>query len=233
MDTLVIFDHVLVPRNRIFLYGNSRIAEQFLLESNFHAHVSHQVLCRQIAKIEFFLGLVQLMVVLNGPTASPAIEQVAEISTTLEILKSLLIRSEENAVTDKRGILIPHKSTMLAANSFFSKVYSRIAEIVQTLASSKLIMLPSEADFKSDASTYLNQYLKMDQFTGHDVRKVYRLAWELSTSSFAGRQIQYERFFFGGPNVLAGRLYTAYSDRMDFVDRVIQFLGISLPNEEL
>jgi 4-hydroxyphenylacetate 3-monooxygenase len=101
MDTLVIFDHVLVPRNRISLYGDHRVAELLRVESQFNAHVSHQVLCRYIAKTEFFLGLVELIEKLNGPTSRPLYEQVAEITIILEVLKSFLVSAEINASTDR------------------------------------------------------------------------------------------------------------------------------------
>lgn len=231
MDTLVIFDHVLVPRNRIFLYGDYGIADQFARANQFHAHVSHQVLCRHIAKTEFFLGLVELIEKLNGPTAHPMYEQVAEITTSLEILKSLLISAEMNATADKWGTLVPNRNATLVANSHFPKIYPRMVEIVQTLASSKLIMLPSERDFQSASGSQLNQYLSLYDANGSDVTKIHRLAWELSASSFAGRQIQYERYFFGGPSVLTERLYDGYSNRAQLMDDVLQFLDIRLAEE--
>jgi len=41
---------------------------------------------------------------------------------------------------------------------------------------------------------------------GHDRVRLFRLAWDLACSSFAGRQVLYERFFAGDLNVLlAGR----------------------------
>lgn len=229
MDTLVLFDHVLVPRNRIFLYGDHTIAQKFAEESQFHAHVSHQVLCRYIAKTEFFLGLVELMEKLNGTATTPMYEQTAEIMTILEVLKSFLLKAEMHASADRWGNLIPNRNTTLAANSYFPKIYPRMMEIVQTLASSKLIMLPAENDFKNDHGSKLDRYLGLYDLTGSDVTRVYRLAWELSSSSFAGRQVQYERFFFGGPRTVAERLYDNYSNGLQFMDDVIHFLGISVP----
>jgi 4-hydroxyphenylacetate 3-monooxygenase len=230
MDTLVIFDHVLVPRNRIFLYGDYHIAQQFSRECQFHTHVSHQALCRYIAKTEFFLGLVEYLGKLNGIESASMYEQVTEIVTILEILKSLLVNAELNAAKDRWGTMVPNKNTMLVANSYFPKVYPRMIEIVQTLASSKLIMIPSEKDFRSELGPKLEQYLRLYDTTGRDVTGVYRLAWELSANSFASRQAQFERFFFGSPNTLMERLYSGYPNREQLIDNVIQFLRAQTPD---
>jgi aromatic ring hydroxylase len=54
--------------------------------------------------------------------------------------------------------------------------------------------------------------------------QIFRLAWDLACSSFAGRQVLYERFFAGDPQgLLAGR-FTSY-DRGVLVQRVRDLLG--------
>ena len=227
MDTLVIFDHVFIPRDRIFLYGDANIAQQFSQESQFRTHVSHSTLCRYIAKTQFFLGLVEYMQHLDGSCSNTMNEQVTEIITIMEILKSLLISSEVNASPDRWGNMVPNKNTMLVANLYFPKVYPRMTEIVQTLGSNRLIMIPSERDLHSDSGSYLDKYLTLNATNAADAIRLHRLAWEASTSSFSGRQIQYERFFFGSPGTLIDRLYSGYSNREQYMDDIIQFLRMS------
>jgi 4-hydroxyphenylacetate 3-monooxygenase len=45
----------------------------------------------------------------------------------------------------------------------------------------------------------------------------------MALSSFAGRQVLYERFFFGDPVRMAGALYFSY-DKQPMKDRVAAFL---------
>ncbi|WP_029422872.1 4-hydroxyphenylacetate 3-hydroxylase family protein [Alicyclobacillus macrosporangiidus] len=226
MDTLVLCDHVQVPRDRVFLYGDAGLAHAFIAESQFHAHVSHQILCRYIAKTKFFLGLVEYLVK-SYALDSPAVrEQVCEIITVLEILESMMTQAENKAAKNRWGIMVPNKNTMLVANYYFPKVYYRMVEIVQTLASSGLIMIPSEKDFQGSLASCLEKYFKLYDMDPQDVVALHRLAWELSASSFAGRQIQYERFFFGGPNTVTERLYSGYSSREKHLERIAHFLNL-------
>ena len=55
MDAMVLFDHVRVPKERDFSAGDAKAADEWIRESQFHAQVSHQTLCRYIAKTTFFL----------------------------------------------------------------------------------------------------------------------------------------------------------------------------------
>ncbi len=53
--------------------------------------------------------------------------------------------------------------------------------------------------------------------------KKFRLAWDLTISSFGTRQTLYERFFFGDPVRLSSLLYQSYK-RDQFVQRVEDFM---------
>ena len=58
MDAVVIFDNVLVPWERVFLYGDPELANGAFGASNAVLHMAHQVVAKNIAKTEFVLGLV-------------------------------------------------------------------------------------------------------------------------------------------------------------------------------
>ncbi len=85
-------------------------------------------------------------------------------------------------------------------------------------------MIPSEKDLQNDASYDLNKYLKISDTEAFDVIALNRLAWELSSSSFAGRQVQYERFFFGSRQNVINRLYQGYSGLRDSSELISRFL---------
>lgn len=62
MDSIVVFDNVLVPWNRVFYYSNAEVAGEFPIQSSFHPFTKHQVLTRQIVKTEFILGIAELLI---------------------------------------------------------------------------------------------------------------------------------------------------------------------------
>lgn len=225
MDTLVVLDHVLVPHERVLLYGDEHMAIRFIEESHFHTHAGHQVLCRNIAKTEFLLGTVESIIQSLGlRTYTQVIEKAAEVIAALETLKALLTASEANAQLDRWGTMLPDAKPLYTANYLFPKLYPRMLEIIQLLGASGLVMIPGEDDFRSEAADDIGRYLRGIDSSAKDRIGLFRLAWEMSSSSFAGRQSLYERFFFGDAVKVSTRLYNSYSEKDTFAETVKRFL---------
>lgn len=211
MDTLVIFDKVLIPHDRVFYYGSEHMEYRLFSEGNFNAYAGHQVATRYIAKTEFFLGLIHsLAEEQNVALDMSAINQTSRIIMTLENLKALRLASETEADITPMGYFAPATSPLVAASLQFPDFHAEIIDMIQTLSSSNLIMNPSEANFKSSLQPYLDIYLRGSSTPAKDRIALFRLAWELGTGSFGGRQNQYERFFFGNHKTISTRMYNCY-----------------------
>ncbi|NOV02276.1 4-hydroxyphenylacetate 3-monooxygenase, oxygenase component [Paenibacillus planticolens] len=227
MDTLVIFDDALVPWDRVFVCGDESMVIRMFDESHFHTHASSQIMCKNIAKTEFLLGTIEMMVESTGMGGHGyVIEKMTEVIIALETLKALQIAAEKGASHDRWGSMLPNKKPFLAANAYFPKIYPRMIEIIQLLGASGLIMIPDEKDFDTEINAQLNRYLKGIGLNAKENVQLSRLAWELSVSAFGGRQTVYERFFFGNSATVNGRLYQGYSQgRETLKQRVKDFLS--------
>ncbi|AZU61611.1 4-hydroxyphenylacetate 3-monooxygenase, oxygenase component [Neobacillus mesonae] len=226
MDTILVFDDVLVPWDRVFFYDNVDAANEFMQQSSFHHYATHQAVTRQIAKTEFVLGVAGLLVeTINVSTYQHIQEKLSEIIIGLETLKALLIKSEVEAELDKWGYLRPNMPTLQVATNIFPRIYPRFSEIIQLVGASGIVTIPKEEDFKSVIKPDLDQYLQGACRNAEDRVKIFRLAWELTMSSFGTRQTQYERYFFGDPIRLSSLLYKTYP--MDeHIKQVTDFLEI-------
>ncbi|MFD2615350.1 4-hydroxyphenylacetate 3-monooxygenase, oxygenase component [Paenibacillus gansuensis] len=228
MDTLVLFEDALVPWDRVFICGDQKLAVRFFEESDFHTHAGMQIMCKNMAKTEFFLGTAELMVETGGIDRYPQVrEMVTELILALETLKSLLLAAERNASRDRWGSMLPDRKPLLAANVYYPKMYPRMIEIIQLLGASGVIMIPGEQDFHSPLESQLQRYLQGVDRNGKDHVRLLRLAWEMSVSAFGGRQTVYERFFFGNAAQVNDRLYKGCGDREEYKKRVNDFLRTS------
>jgi 4-hydroxyphenylacetate 3-monooxygenase len=79
------------------------------------------------------------------------------------------------------------------------------------------------ADVEGGGREDVERYLQGAAIEGPDRVRLFRLAWDLCMSSFAGRQALYEYFFFGDPVRMAGAFVGSY-DRTAYKERVQQFL---------
>ncbi|MBR2563302.1 MAG: 4-hydroxyphenylacetate 3-monooxygenase, oxygenase component [Paenibacillus sp.] len=226
MDNIVIFDHVLVPHDRIFFAGDEQMSSTLFKESHFHIHAGHQVLSRYIAKTEFVLGTIQLLIdTLDLNYEAHVVEKTARALAGLESLKALAIAAEAGAIPDGRGFILPAPKPLMAANLIYPKLYPEMIEILQLLSSSGMIMVPQEEDFHSGSAESLNLYLKGSDMESKERNALFRLIWELGAGSFGGRQTQFERFFFGNTITVSNRLYSAGSYDESQRERVRQFLA--------
>ena len=224
MDTIVVFDNVVVPWDRVFFYDNIDVAQSFLSQSSFQPFALHQVLSRQIVKTEFMLGIVQSIIEsINISLYQHVQEKATEVIIALETLKALLIKSEVEAKVNEAGLMQPDYITLRVAISVFPKVYPRFTEIIQLLGASGLMSIPTENAFQSPIRKDLDLYLQSAGNQAEERVKIFRLAWDATMSSFGTRQTLYERFFFGDPVKVGMALYNDY-DKKPYVENVKNYL---------
>jgi 4-hydroxyphenylacetate 3-monooxygenase len=211
IDTIVVFDNVTVPWERVFCYQNPEAAYKIFAESSFYPLTAHQITSRRIVKTEFILGVLQMLInTINVGEFQHIHEKITEVILGLETLKSLLIASEVNARLDKWGTMVPDFNPLSTAILLYTRLYPRYCEIIQQIGASGLVSIPTEADFSSGIKNDLETYLQAANANAKDRVKLYRLAWDISMSAFGSRQSLYERFFFGDPVRMGSSIYQNY-----------------------
>ncbi|HEV3109492.1 MAG TPA: 4-hydroxyphenylacetate 3-monooxygenase, oxygenase component [Candidatus Binataceae bacterium] len=224
MDCVVIFDRVLIPWERIFLCGDIARCNVVYAETNAVVNMMHQVVVKNAAKAEFLLGLAAKIAEVSDAMTLPHVrDRLAEMIITAELMRSCLRAAEADAYEDKWGEFVPARPPLDVARNLFPRLYPRMVEIIQLNSSSSLMATPSEADFSSPLGPDLERYLATASALAHDRVALYRLAWDAVGSSFGGRQVLYERFFFGDPVRMASALVDA-TDLKPLVARVDEML---------
>ncbi len=224
IDAVVVFDDVRVPWERVFMLGHPELCNGFYTETSAVVHMTHQVCQRTTAKAEAFLGLISLMTEAIGIEQFSHIqEDIAEVITIVGILRGLVRAAEADATVNAHGVLTPAWEPLNTARNWFPRASQRLPEIVRKFGASGLMAIPTEADVAGDGRADIERYLQSATLSGPDRVRLFRLAWDMSTSGFAGRQNLYEYYFFGDPVRMAGALLKA-TDREPCKDRVRSFL---------
>lgn len=232
MDAIAIFDHVLVPWERVFLLGDVDLANDMAQSTNQYLHSGHQVVTKNVAKAEFIVGLASLMLNTLGSTQLPQVqEKLAELIAYVEVQKACLRAAEADAAIDRWGVMSPALMPIMVARNLFIWMYPRMVEIIQLLGSSSLMALPTQADFQTPIADYLERYLETDTQAAQARAKIFHLAWDVACSAFGGRQELYERFFQGDILRNAVVLNTLY-DTQPLMERVRHFLELDETGRE-
>lgn len=224
-DTIIHFDNVFVPWERVFVCGNSSICNRAFSDTNAVVHMSHQVVAKAIVKTEFILGLaLSIMEAIGIDQFQHVQDKGRDIMITLENMRSHLFRAEHNAKVDKHGTMTPDFAALDAARNWFPRIYPSLTEIIRVLCASGLTAIPTEADFQhEEIGPILDRALQSKNLNGTDRVQLFRLAWDLTSSAFGSRQNHYEYYFFGDP-VRMGMMYFDNYDKEPYKARVKDFL---------
>jgi 4-hydroxyphenylacetate 3-monooxygenase len=215
MDAVVVFDDVHVPWDNVLLHRDVEHCNQAHARTGAVAGMAHQVVVKNIAKSEFVLGLAALLVDSIGAEGFQHVqEKLAELWVTLETMRAFLRAAEADAALDEWGVVRPAWNPLDAARNLFPRLYPRMIEIIQQIGASGLVAMPTEQDLKGPLVEDIRRYYQAARADAFERVPLFKLAWDVAVSAFAGRQVLYERFFFGDPVRMAGALVAAHDDEI-------------------
>lgn len=200
-DSVLILDRALVPWENVFCYGAER-ANAWMLGSGFTERLCFQAVVRFAVKLEFFAGLLDKALVVNGThTSASAQEALGEILMWRNLFAGLADGMIEHATPWTDGALQPNGSYGVAYLHMASQAYVRIRQIIEETAGSALIYQ------SSNAADFLNDDLRplLDRFyrgsngvEAADRIKLMKLFWDALGSEFGSRHELYE-LNYGAP----------------------------------
>lgn len=199
MDCTAVFHDVLVPWERVFLYGDQEYCQALFRDTNCFTHSMHQFLVKNWVKAEFVLGVATLMAEAIGIDGQLHVQRLlGEVLHAALTLKAFIRAAEADAAPGPGDVWAPDSGILLTARSFFPEVYPRLVEILQILGSSGLANIPSETSVEApELADDIARYFQGAALGGKERIRLFRLAWDVACSSFGGRQVLYERYFAG------------------------------------
>lgn len=212
MDSLAVFDDVLVPWERVFLFDDVELGNRTVTEVTLWRHYMQQVAVKNNAKLEFILGIVHGMTEGIGIGVYGHVqEKTAEIIDTIETVRAYMRAAEADAgrLEGAEGIW-PAPEPWIAMRHWYPDAYARVVAIVQQMAASGLMLTPSEADVSGPLAADIAKYYQGTNMAAPERVRLFRLAWDLIGTQFGSRQTLYERYFDGDVVQLRQRRYASY-----------------------
>ena len=212
MDALAVFDDVLIPWERIFAFDDIELANDVLRRVVMWRQYMQQVAVKNIAKLEFLLGITHGIAEGIGITGfSHVQEKISEIIDTVETVRAYMRAAEADAAPyeDAEGIW-PAAEPWTALRHWYPDAHDRVIWIVQQLSASGLMLTPTEEDISGPLSGEIAKYYQAANMEAPDRIRLFRLAWDLVGSEYGSRQTLYERFFNGDVVQLRQRRFASY-----------------------
>ncbi len=209
IDSLVIFDDTLVPWDRVFLYKDHQLLDSYFRFANW-CWFAYSFVSRTFAKADLLTGASYLMADYNGLANVPPIQQqLAELITYAETLRSYLRVAEVDCTTSDSGITMPNLRAISTARSYAAENYRRIVQVAQELAGAAMAVSPTAEDLRNDRiGPYIRKYyLARAGVTAEKRLRMFKLLFDLTSSSFAGHKELFEIFAQGPLPFLRSVLY--------------------------
>jgi anthranilate 3-monooxygenase (FAD)/4-hydroxyphenylacetate 3-monooxygenase len=216
-DALLIFDAVLVPWERVFLYRDVALCNAIYPDTALRNHTAHQTNTRALVKMQFAVALA--MAVARSIKADQFLhvqQMLGECIGYVEFIKSALSRSETECEATVTGHVRARLDPLQALRGFLPFAYPRVIEVLQTIGAGGLMMMPSGADFHTaEIADDVVRHYQGAGISSLDRVKLFKLAWDLAGDAFGSRQLQYERYYAGDPvRILAGNYLSCNDSEM-------------------
>jgi 4-hydroxyphenylacetate 3-monooxygenase len=209
MDCVVIFDDVEIPKERVFLDGDTVGYSEVISDSGWRGHITHQAFTRAFVKLSFAFGLGHLIAQTTGVARFDHIqEKLGQMWNMAELTRSALVAAEAGAALDEFGVFRPDDRPFLALRGEMPKWLPRCHELLQLIGGGGFMATPSEADLHGPLRPQIDTYY---QAAGADAERrirLFRLAWDYIGSDLGSRSELYERFYLSDSYRMTALAYT-------------------------
>lgn len=231
-DSMVICDNVKVPWERVFVHNDAVKARGIYIETPAHCYGNHQSNVRYWVKLQMLAGLAAKITYATGADQVPAVRETLGRLASLEALLGGLVAGQiQSAERWPEGYLTYNRRQMYAALNWCTESYSAIIDCIRELCGGGVFQMPADISVMQDPALapVFQTYWTTPQISAVDRMRVFKLAWDVVGSEFAGRHQQYEKFYAGASFIVRGYNYShAPWDRFQaIVDEILA--GMPVP----
>jgi 4-hydroxyphenylacetate 3-monooxygenase len=225
-DSAVLFENVKVPWERVFCHDNVEMTRAIYMRTPGHAMANHQANVRFLEKLKLIVGIARKLAEVNGAVQVPAVQftlgRLAAMEATLE---GLIMGQINCGEAQAPGYLTVNRRYVYAALHWCTNNHSEICDTVRELMGAGVFQMPADASVLDDPALHekFETYWSTPGQSAKGRMKLFKLAWDLLGSDFAGRHMQYEKFYAGPGFVMNSYSYSTgpWSEWTGSVDRLM------------
>jgi len=232
-DSVLVCNRVKIPWERVFLHNEAAMSRRIYIETPANCYQNHQSNVRFWAKMSLIVGLASRICQANGTDKIPAVREQLGRLASLEALIGGLVAGQIEAWEEwPAGFATPNRRIMYAALNWCQEHHTEIVDSLRTLLGGYPLVMPASIDVITDDALRdtFTRWWKTPSIEAVERHKLYKLAWDIVGTEFAGRHMLYEKFYAGSSIVVRNQ-----SDREapwqgfhDIVDRLLA--DIEVPN---
>jgi 4-hydroxyphenylacetate 3-monooxygenase len=232
-DSMLLCDDVHVPWERVFVHDDALLSRDIYVKSPSHCFGNHQSNVRYWSKMRLLLGLCAKVAQATGADQVPAVRETLGKMAAIEATIAGLVHGQIGAFEAWPAPYVCfNRRIMYAGLEWCTQNYSGFIDELRTLCGGSVFQMPADVSVMQDPAL-ARQFMTYWQSPQSDAlakMKLFKLAWDMTGSEFAGRHLQYEKFYAGASFIIRNHSFreTDWSEFNKVVDDLMA--GYDVPH---
>ncbi|MDJ0948540.1 MAG: 4-hydroxyphenylacetate 3-hydroxylase family protein [Alphaproteobacteria bacterium] len=222
VDTLIVFDDVLVPWENVLFYRHTKAAT--FIRSTLHRYSAFPFVQRILYLADMMIGAALFNVRQTGLDKQQAVrEKLAELACYRETINAHLTAAIATAEESPAGLLMPNQSLLFTGRVHACSRLPAMMHLARELCGGQICITPDIAAFQDpETKPYLDKYYSVNEaWVADDRRKLLAFARDLLNSDYAGHRVTFELFAQSPPFAHLNAVYNNFdfSGPLEFVQK--------------
>ena len=195
IDSLVIFDNVLIPWENVFFYRHTKAAQ--FIRATLHRYSAFPYVLRLLYVADMMIGAAMWNAKQTGLDKLQSVrEKLADLVCYREGINAHLTASITLAEKSPGGLLMPNQSILYAGRIHACANLPAMMHIARELCGGQICVTPNAASFHNAGSgEWLQKFYTLNkQWEAEDRRKLLAFARDLLNSDYAGHRLTFAQF---------------------------------------
>jgi 4-hydroxyphenylacetate 3-monooxygenase len=220
VDTLLVFDDVLVPWENVLFYRHTRAAAY--IRSCLHRYSAFPFVQRILYIADMLIGAALHNARQTGLEKQQAVqEKLAELACYRETINAHLTAAIAAAEKSPGGLLMPNQSLLYTGRVHACARLPTMVHVARELCGGQICVTPDHATFADpETGRWLEKFYTVNEnWSAEDRRRLLAFARDLMNSDYAGHRVTFELFAQSPPFAHLNAVFRNFDWRkpLDFV----------------
>ena len=222
VDTMVIFDNVLIPWENMLFYRHTRAAA--FIRATLHRYSAFAFVQRTLKLADMMIGAALFNARQTGLEKQPAVqEKLSRLAIWRENINAHLTAAITLAEESPAGLMMPNQSLLFTGRCAALNQLNEMMHIARELCGGQICVTPNMGSFTApDTKPWMDKYYTInDEWQAEDRRKLLAYARDLLNSDYAGHRLTFQLFAQSAPFAQMGAVYRNFDweATLDFVQK--------------
>lgn len=195
VDTIVIFDNVLIPWENVLFYRHTKAAT--FIRATLHRYSAFAFVQRTLKTADQMIGAALFNARQTGLEKQPAVqEKLATLATWREGINAHLTAAIALGERSPAGLMMPNQSLLMTGRVHAMTNLPTMMHLARELVGGQICVTPNVATFESpETKPWMDKYYSINEnWVAEDRRKLLAYARDLLNSDYAGHRLTFQLF---------------------------------------